>query len=292
VLAIITVIALNAIGTGQSTTGCNFDGVKSNIPPSPDGIKITTPTACKKFTATSTGGGSGSGSGDTFTIGVDIGAAVAKYKVEIVGQKYGQIYCQWSENVTVNTTHKDIPCTLSGSEVCDIYDVKAYSCAGFPCTTTKIVKTYTEKGAVEVKNSNCPSSPPPGGGSNSLSVLLDSASADFAKDYGNSANDFLPGDGPDWHWTANLTLTNPKTIDHIDVRLNGTGDYWSTVNNGAWPVVVRKNGSQQNSDYGQQIPANSGAQTFDLYSNKSILTPGTFRITFFFTDGSSLTDDT
>src|SRR3989344_2479644 len=149
VLAIITVLALNTIGTGQTQTGCNFDSVKSNIPVAPDGVKITSPTACKKAIMTSFSGGSGSGSGDDwFAVKFDVGPKVSKYSVTIKSQISGAYFCDLSNQpVPPNATSVTHYCYPDGSEQCGTYDVvvSAYD------LSNKLSESATEKGAVVVK---------------------------------------------------------------------------------------------------------------------------------------------
>lgn len=97
------------------------------------------------------------------------------------------------------------------------------------------------------------------------------------------------GDNHDFIWNASLTIGESKTIKSIDMRHNSAGEYWSTMNSGAYPLVVFVNGTQVNSAIGQTIGTYS-AGTINLTIYGQFETPtfsgGTLLITF--TDGTTV----
>ncbi|HLC92771.1 MAG TPA: hypothetical protein VJH23_03615 [archaeon] len=168
VLVIITILALNTIGTGEDLTNCNFDAGKSSLVVPPDGIRITSPTLCKKAIMTGVGGsGSGSGYSSSFVVKFDVGSKVKRYGVIVSSQKSaGYSFCadqnpggySYPANVAQpNGSTVSYVCNVPGDAPCGAYDVAAYAFD----SQNKTMEISMEKGAVEVKNSDCPGTSAP-----------------------------------------------------------------------------------------------------------------------------------
>jgi len=99
---------------------------------------------------------------------------------------------------------------------------------------------------------------------------------------GGNANDFA--------WNALLTLGESKTIKSIEINHSRYGEYWSTVNANAYPLVVFANGAQVNTAYGQTL-GTYDVGTTNLKINGQFEYPyfsgGTMTITF--TDNTTVT---
>ncbi len=116
-------------------------------------------------------------------------------------------------------------------------------------------------------------------------------------DHAGTGNNFSPGSGDDWNFSATLSLSDTKSIKSITLDHNTNGEGWSTsigTNNkwgkGLYPLVVDYKGRQI--DYGYDAPFletsfGAGTHTFTLYGQKSSsqFTGGT--ITFAFIDGTN-----
>ncbi|TAK57707.1 hypothetical protein EPO17_01280 [Patescibacteria group bacterium] len=95
-----------------------------------------------------------------------------------------------------------------------------------------------------------------------------------ASSHGN-VNDFV--------WNTSLTLGAEKTIKSIDMNHNVGGEYWSTVNVNAYPLVIFYNGSQVNTAYGQTLGTyGAGTTNLVIYAQHEnpYFSGGTLRVTF------------
>ena len=124
-----------------------------------------------------------------------------------------------------------------------------------------------------------------------LSATLSSVYEDKAAKW----NGFGPGvnssgKANDFVWNATLTLSSSKTIKSINLTHNTGGEYWSTDNANAYPLVIYHNGNQLNTAYGQTL-GTYGAVANNLMIYGQFENPtfsgGTLTITF--TDATSLT---
>ena len=127
-------------------------------------------------------------------------------------------------------------------------------------------------------------------GTNTLTAsLIDGTSRNAGPSYV-----FGPGAGIytdlDWHWRMNLNLASQKTISSVEIRTISSGEIWSSVADGYYPVLIYQNGTLKNTAYGQTVgPLSAGQHTFDLYGQIYYTTWNGANLTVRFTDGTSLT---
>ncbi len=92
---------------------------------------------------------------------------------------------------------------------------------------------------------------------------------------GGKANDFV--------WNTSLTLGESKTIKAVDINHNVGGEYWSTSNTGAYPLVIFYNGSQVNTAYGQTLGTyGAGTTNLTVYgqNERAYFSGGILKVTF------------
>ena len=130
----------------------------------------------------------------------------------------------------------------------------------------------------------------------SLSATLTNTSADQAGPWGS----FAPapgttygssgGDIHDFVWSATLTLSGSKTIRSINLTHNTGGEYWSTDNANAYPLVIFNNNTQLNTAYGQTLGTyGQGNTTLTIYGQFETPTFSGGTLTITFTDNTSVT---
>ncbi len=123
------------------------------------------------------------------------------------------------------------------------------------------------------------------------SVLAPALSASLSQVYENKAgmwNTFAPGvnsvgKANDFVWNSALTLGESKTIKSIDMNHNVGGEYWSTSNTGAYPLVIFYNGSQVNTAYGQTLGTyGAGTTNLTVYGQheRAYFSGGILKVTF------------
>lgn len=98
------------------------------------------------------------------------------------------------------------------------------------------------------------------------------------------------GDIHDFVWNATLTLSGSKTIRAINLTHNTGGEYWSTDNANAYPLVIFKGGAQLNTAYSQTLGTyGAGGTDFVIYGQFETPTFSGGTLTFTFTDNTSVT---
>jgi hypothetical protein len=117
-----------------------------------------------------------------------------------------------------------------------------------------------------------------------LSASLSQVYEDRAGRWGG----FVPGTNSvgkanDFVWNSELTLGESKTIKSIDINHNVGGEYWSSSNTGAYPLVVVANNAQINTAYGQTLGTyGAGTTNLTIYGQfeQSYFSGGTIKVTF------------
>lgn len=124
-----------------------------------------------------------------------------------------------------------------------------------------------------------------------LSAALSSVYEDRAGQWGN----FAPGinsqsKANDFVWNATLTLSGSKTIRSININHNVSGEYWSTDNGNAYPLVIFHNNTQLNTAYTQTLGTyGAGANNLVIYGQFENPTFSGGTLTISFTDNTSVT---
>jgi hypothetical protein len=91
------------------------------------------------------------------------------------------------------------------------------------------------------------------------------------------------GNANDFVWNVALTLGAEKTIKSITINHPSYGEYWSTVNTSAYPLVVYVGDAKKNNDYGQSLGTyGAGTTNLVIYGQHEnpYFTGGNITITF------------